>query len=103
MIQGPLVQILPRYPCFPPTKETELRRCLVTALPTTLQKHAENIAIYLQCFNRRNGKDAAVLGKQVLMFDEKKIWNIRSIVTAMLTPRLQTFYASQLKNLCSKI
>ena len=28
---------------------------------------------YLQCLNRLNGKDAAVLGKQVLMFDKKKI------------------------------
>ena len=53
----------------PPEWGIELRRCLDTALPTTLQKHAENVTTYLQSLN---GKDAAVLGKQVLMFDEKK-------------------------------
>ena len=37
------------------------------------KKHAKNITIYLQCLNRLNKKDAAVLEKQVLMFDEKKI------------------------------
>ena len=37
------------------------------------KKHAENITIHLQCPNRLNKKDAAVLEKQVLMFDEKKI------------------------------
>ena len=59
---------------LPPTGGAELWRCVGTALLTTLQKkHAENITIYLQCLNRLNGKDAAVLGKQVLMFDEKKI------------------------------
>ena len=36
-------------------------------------KHAENETIYVQYLNRLNGKDAAVLGKQVLMFDENKI------------------------------
>ena len=41
--------------------------------PPRYKKHAENITIYLQCLNRLNGKDAAALGKQVLMFDEKKI------------------------------
>ena len=40
--------------------------------PTRFQKHAEN-TIYLQCLNRFNGKDADVLGKQVLMLNEKKI------------------------------
>ena len=56
----------------PSTGGTELRRCFDTVLPTTLQKHAENITIYLHCFNRLKGKDAAVLGKQVLKFYKKK-------------------------------
>ena len=46
---------------------------LIRHLPPRLKKHAENITIYLRCLNRLNGKDAAVLGKQVLMFNEKKI------------------------------
>ena len=29
--------------------------------------------MFLQCLNRLNGNDAAVLGKQVLMFDEKDL------------------------------
>ena len=38
------------------------------------KKHAENITIHLERLNRVNVKDAAaVLGKQVLMLDEKKI------------------------------
>ena len=37
------------------------------------RKHAKNITIYLQWINHLNGKVAAVLGKEVLMFDEKKI------------------------------
>ena len=42
--------------------------------PPCYKKHAENMTIYLQCLNRLNEKDAAVLGKQVyLVFDEKKI------------------------------
>ena len=41
--------------------------------PPRYKKHAKNIAIYLRCLNRLNGKDAAVLREQVLMFDEKKI------------------------------
>ena len=44
-----------------------MRHCL-----PRYKKHAENITIYLQWLNRFNGKDAAVLVKQVLMFDEKK-------------------------------
>ena len=44
-----------------------IRHCL-----PRYKKHAEN-TIYLECLNRLNGKDAAVFGKQVLMFDEKKI------------------------------
>ena len=46
---------------------------LIQHCPARYKKHAENITIYLQCLNRFNGKGAAVLGKQVLMFDEKKI------------------------------
>ena len=57
----------------PPTGGTKLRRCLDTALPTTLQKHEGNITVYLHFLNRLKGKDAAVLGKQVLKFYEKKI------------------------------
>ena len=64
----------------PPTRGTELRRCVDTRLPTTLQKHAENITIYLQCLNRLNGEDAAVVGQQVLMFDEKRFESTRLII-----------------------
>ena len=46
---------------------------LLQDCPPRFKKHAENVTIYLQCFNRLNRKDAAVVGKQVLMFDEKKI------------------------------
>ena len=46
---------------------------LIWLCPPRFKKHAENITIYLRCLNRLNGKDAAVFGKQVLMFDEKKI------------------------------
>ena len=59
-----------------PNGETEFRRCLDTALPTTLQKHAENMTIDLQCLNRLNGKDSAVLGKQVLCSTKKIFENI---------------------------
>ena len=41
--------------------------------PPRYKKHAGNITNYLQCLNRLNWKDAAVLGKQVLIFDEKNI------------------------------
>ena len=60
----------------PPTGGTELRRCFDTALPKCsprYKKHAKNITIHLQCLSRLSGEDAAVLGKQVFMFDEKKI------------------------------
>ena len=45
---------------------------LIRHCPLRHKKHAENIIMYLQCFNRLNEKDAAAadLGKQVLMFDE---------------------------------
>ena len=46
---------------------------LIRHFPPRFKKHAENIAIYLQCLNRLIGKDAAVLRKQVLMLNEKKI------------------------------
>ena len=46
---------------------------LIRPFPPHFKKHAENIIIYLQCLNRLKGKDAAVLGKQVLMLNEKKI------------------------------
>ena len=45
---------------------------LIRHCPPRYEKQAENITIYLQRLNRRNGKNAAVLEKQVLMFDEKK-------------------------------
>ena len=51
------------------------------------KKHAENITIYLQCLNRLNGKDAAVLGKQVLMLNEKKISKYTSIIKSLLCSR----------------
>ena len=54
------------------------------ALLTTLQTHEENITIYLPCLNRLKGKDAAVLGKQVLKFYEKKFENIRSVIKSLL-------------------
>ena len=60
-------------PPTPPTGGTELQSCFLRHCSPRLKKHAENITIYLQCLNRLNGKDAAVLRKQVLMFDEKKI------------------------------
>ena len=41
---------------------------LIRHFPPRFKKHAENITIFLQCLNRLNGKDAAVLGKQVLMW-----------------------------------
>ena len=44
-----------------------IRHCL-----PRYKKHVENTTIHLQCLNRLNKKDAAVLEKQVLMFDEKK-------------------------------
>ena len=60
-----------------------LRHC-----PPRFKKHAKNMTIYLQCLNRLNRKDAAVLGKQVLMFDEKKIENTRSVIKSLLCSRL---------------
>ena len=58
----------PHQPGGPNFGDALIRHC-----PPLFKKHAENITIYLQCLNQLNGKDAAVLGKQVLMFDEKKI------------------------------
>ena len=56
------------------------------ALPPRFKKHAEYITIYMQCLNR-HGKDVAVLGKQVLMLNEKKIskYTFNHKVTSMLT------------------
>ena len=50
----------------PTFEDASIRHC-----PPRHKKHAENVTVYLQCSNRLNGKDAAGLGKQVLMFDEK--------------------------------
>ena len=71
-----------------PTGKTELPRCLDTPLLTALQKTCRkySLIIYLQCFNRLKGKDAAVLGKQGLMFDEKRFENTRSIIKSLLCP-----------------
>ena len=55
-------------PAEPNFGDALIRHCL-----PRFKKYAENVTIYLQCLNRLNGKDVAVLGKQVLMFDEKKI------------------------------
>ena len=63
------------YKCLPPPD----RRDRFSDMPRygtahhATKKQAENETIYSQCLNRLNGKDAAVLGKQVLMFNEKKI------------------------------
>ena len=46
---------------------------LIGHCPPRYKKHAENITIYLHYLNRLNGKDAPILRKQVLKFDEKKI------------------------------
>ena len=68
-----------QYNCRAPTNDPpqpggpNFRDALIRHCPPRYKKHAENIKIYLQCLNRFNEKDAAVLGKQVLMFDEKKI------------------------------
>ena len=58
---------------------------LIRHYPPRHKKHAEN-TIYLQWLDRRNGKDAAVFGKQVLMFDKKKkrFENIRSSIKSLL-------------------
>ena len=58
---------------LPPTGDPNFGDALIRHCPPRFKKHAENIIIDLQCLNRLNGKDAAVLGKQVLLFDEKKI------------------------------
>ena len=69
-IVGPLQ--MPPPP--PPDRVPNFGDALIWHCPPRLKKHAENITIHLQCLNRLNVKDAAaVLGKQVLMFDEKKI------------------------------
>ena len=58
---------------------TNFGDALIRYCPPRFKKHTENITIYLDCVNRLNTKlidftcSAAVLGKQVLMFDEKKI------------------------------
>ena len=56
-----------------PTRRAELRRCLDTALSTTLQNTCKK---YNNLFAKPNRlkyrKDAVVWGKQVFMFDEKK-------------------------------
>ena len=58
----------PFRPGEPNFGDASIRHC-----PPRNKKHAGNITIYLQCLNRLNEKDAAVLGKQVLIFDEKQI------------------------------
>ena len=79
------------YKCYPPppfpTGGPNFGDVLIRHCPTRYKKHAENITNYLQCLIRLNGKDAAVLGKQVLMFDEKKFENIRSIIKSLLCSR----------------
>ena len=57
----------------PPTGEPNFGDASIRHCPPRYKKHAGNITIYLQCLNRLNEKDVAVLGKQVLTFDEKKI------------------------------
>ena len=73
----PLIVSLTQQYCGAPTNaprpvEANFGDALTRHCPPRFKKHAENLTIYLQCLNRLNGKDAAVLGKQVLMFDEKK-------------------------------
>ena len=66
----------------PPYRGPSLGDALIRHCSPRYKKHAENITIYLQCLNRLNKKDAAVLEKQGLMFDEKRYKNklIRSII-----------------------
>ena len=51
------------------------------------KKHGENTTLYLQCLHRLNGNNAAVLGKRVLMFNEKRFENICSIIKSLLCSR----------------
>ena len=64
---GAPIQMLPSLP----TGGSELWGYLDTALLIRFKKHAENVTIYLQCLIRLNGKDVAVLDKQVFDYDEK--------------------------------
>ena len=63
------------YNCLPPSRtgRSNFGDALLRHCPSRFKKHAENTTIFLQCLNRLNEKEAAVLGKQVLLFDEKKI------------------------------
>ena len=48
---------------------------LIQHLPPRFKKHPDTVTIYLQCL-KLNGKDTAVLGKQVLVLNAKKDFKI---------------------------
>ena len=72
----PLILSLIQQYCGSPTNAPRPRGpnfgdAAIQHCPPRYKKYVENITIYLQRLNQRNGKDAAVLRKQVLMFDKK--------------------------------
>ena len=51
---------VPKNAPLPPTGGSNFGDVLIRHCPPRFKKHAKDITIYLQCLNRRNGKDAAV-------------------------------------------
>ena len=84
----------PTYAPFPRPGRPICKDALIWFCPKRFKKHAENVAIRLQCPNRLNEKDAAVFGERSFDVSRKKDlkMHVQSLSHCYAHAPQQTFY-----------